>query len=71
MRDRHFAFFLAFFCGWLGLQNFYLGNKGLGFLCVVFFWTFLPAIFSIFHAIDILCLKKKEFDAKYNKEDLL
>ena len=70
MRDRHFAFLLAFFGGWLGLQNFYLGNKALGFVCVVFCWTLLPAVFSFFHAIDILCLTKKEFDAKYNKGDL-
>lgn len=71
MRDRHFAFFLAFFCGFLGLQNFYLGNRGLGFLCILFCWTFLPFVFSFFHSIDILCLTKQEFDAKYNKGDSL
>lgn len=42
---------LALFLGGFGIHHFYLGRTLAGVLSVVFFWTFIPAIFAL---IEIL-----------------
>lgn len=41
---------LAFFLGGLGAHHFYMGKIGLGFLYLVFCWTFFPAIIALIEA---------------------
>ena len=61
---------LALLFGWLGAHRFWLEDKKGGFTFLVFFWTLLPALFSIFDALCMseLCkqhnnkLAKKLFD---------
>lgn len=38
-----------------GTHDFYSGKIGLGVLCIVFFWTFIPAIAAFIQAIVALC----------------
>jgi TM2 domain-containing membrane protein YozV len=46
-KDRTTALLLALFLGGLGAHHYYLGRVGLGILCTVFFWTFIPAIVAL------------------------
>lgn len=38
-----------------GAHDFYAGKIGLGILCIVFFWTFIPATAAFIQAIVALC----------------
>ena len=61
---------LALIFGWIGIHRFWLGDKKGGITFLVFFWTLLPGLFSIFDALCMvdLCrqynnkLAKKLFD---------
>ncbi|MBQ1873569.1 MAG: TM2 domain-containing protein [Succinivibrionaceae bacterium] len=37
---------IAFFLGGFGVQEFYAGRTGLGILCALFCWTFIPALWA-------------------------
>ena len=65
-RIRLDAILTAFFGGAFGLQKFYLGKTTQGILCVLFFWTFIPAIIGCIEAIYYLSMSDKTFDRKYN-----
>ena len=81
MKDKTIAAILAFFGGIIGLQRFYLGQKGTGMAHLFFFilavsagpspFTFmllsLAAIFGIIDAITYLSMDGREFDLKYNE----
>lgn len=80
MKEKTIAAILAFFGGIVGLQRFYLGQKGLGMAHLFFFvlalsagpnpFTImlisLAAIFGIIDAITLLSMDQREFDLKYN-----
>ena len=81
MRDKTIAAILAFFGGIVGLQRFYLGQKGMGMAHLFFFVLALSAgpnpftvmllslalIFGIVDAISYLSMDPREFDLKYNQ----
>lgn len=69
MKDKNIAGVLAFFFGVFGVHRFYLGQKGLGALYLVFFWTMIPAIVGLIDAIIFLSMDQDEFDMKYNRFD--
>ncbi|CAH0999078.1 hypothetical protein LEM8419_00373 [Neolewinella maritima] len=81
MRDKTIAAILAFFGGIVGLQRFYLGQKGMGMAHLFFFVLALSAgpspftvmllslalVFGIVDAIAYLSMDPREFDLKYNQ----
>ncbi len=46
-KDMTLGFLLVLFFGVIGVQFFYLDRIGAGILCLVFFWTAIPAILAI------------------------
>ena len=81
MKDKTIAAILAFFGGIIGLQRFYLGQKGMGLAHLLFFvlavsagpspfsvmLLSLAAIFGMIDAISFLSMDGREFDLKYNQ----
>lgn len=70
MKSRTTAAILAFFLGPLGVHRFYLGQKGLGFLYLLFFWAIIPGIIAIIDFIMFLTMDEAKFNAKYNILDM-
>ncbi len=64
-KSRVAAALLAFFLGGFGAHKFYLGQIGWGFLYLIFFWTFIPAIAAFIEFIIYLCTSDEEFAKKY------
>lgn len=71
MKDKTAAALLAFFLGGIGVHRFYLNQVGLGFLYLLFSWTFIPLIAAFIDFIVFLAMDKRTFDYKYNKEPLV
>jgi TM2 domain-containing membrane protein YozV len=46
-KDVMAAILLAFFLGSFGAHRFYMGEIGLGFLYILFCWTFIPHIIAL------------------------
>ena len=46
-KDVTAAILLAFFLGSFGAHRFYLGEIGMGFLYILFCWTFVPHIIAL------------------------
>lgn len=67
MKDKILAAVLAFFLGSFGVHRFYLGQTGLGFVYLLFCWTFIPTIASFIDCIVFLLTSKENFDQKYNR----
>lgn len=81
MKDKTIAAILAFFGGIIGLQRFYLGQKGMGMAHLLFFvlavaagpspfsvmLLSLASIFGMIDAISFLSMDGREFDLKYNQ----
>ena len=66
-KNRIVAALLAFFLGGIGAHRFYLGNIGLGFLYLLFCWTFIPAIIAFIEFIMFLVMSDDEFNSRYNQ----
>ena len=66
MKSKTTAILLSFFLEGLGVHRFYLGQIGLGFLYLIFFWTFIPLFVSLIDFIVFLAMSDQEFDKKYN-----
>ncbi len=64
-KSRISAALLAFFLGGFGAHKFYLGKIGQGFLYLIFFWTFIPAIIAFVEFIIYLCDSDENFARKY------
>lgn len=58
---------LAFFLGEFGVHKFYCGKVGMGFLYLVFFWTWIPALVALVEGIIFLTNSSsdEEFTQKY------
>ncbi|WP_461133927.1 NINE protein [Spirosoma lituiforme] len=67
MKSKSTAGLLAFFLGGLGVHRFYLSQTGLGFLYLVFCWTFIPAIVALIDAIIFWTMDEQKFNSKYNQ----
>ena len=52
--------------GGIGVHRFYLGQTGLGFLYLIFCWTFIPAIIAFVDFIIFLTMSEEQFNLKYN-----
>jgi TM2 domain-containing membrane protein YozV len=64
-RSRTTAALLAIFLGSFGVHKFYLGKTGLGFLYLVFFWTYIPGIIGFIEGLYYLMMKDEQFHEKY------
>ena len=60
-KSKGLAIVLALFLGGLGIHKFYLGKTGQGFLYLVFFWTFIPAILGVIDAIILATRNERQF----------
>lgn len=65
-KSRVAAVVFAFLLGGIGGHKFYLGQVGMGFLYLIFFWTFIPAIIAFIEALVLLTMTDNEFARKYN-----
>lgn len=65
-KSRTVAALLAFFLGGAGGHRFYYGEVGMGFLYLIFSWTFIPAFIAIFEFIGLLMMSDEEFDRRHN-----
>lgn len=59
---RETAAFLAFVLGGIGAHKFYLGRTGQGWLCVVLFWSFVPALIAVGEGLFYLSLSDTAFE---------
>lgn len=52
------------FLGGIGVNNFYLGNIGLGVADILFSWTFIPSIINFIRGIIYLCESDDNFEKR-------
>lgn len=66
-KSRVAAALLAFFLGGLGVHKFYCGKIGVGFIYLVFFWTWIPALIALVEGVVFLANTNsdEEFTRKY------
>jgi len=64
-KSRGLAVLLALLFGGIGIHHFYLENPGRGFLYMIFFWTFIPAILAFIDAIVLIFMSNEDFHQKY------
>lgn len=64
-KSRIVAAVLAFFLGAIGGHKFYLGQNGLGFLYLIFCWTFIPTVIAFIEGIIYLTMSDADFARKY------
>lgn len=64
-KSRVTAALLAFFLGGFGVHKFYLGQIGLGFVYLIFCWTFIPALIAFIEFIIYLTMSDESFNQKY------
>ena len=67
-KSRSTAILLALFLGGLGIHRFYLNQPGFGVVCLLFFWTFIPAVIGVIDAIYFLCMSDEKFDSEFNRQ---
>lgn len=67
IKSRVTAVVLAFLLGGIGAHKFYCGKIGLGFLYLLFFWTWIPALIALVEGILYLVNSSndEEFTTKY------
>ena len=63
-KSRVSAGVLALLVGGIGVHKFYLGKVGQGFLYLIFFWTFIPAIVALIEGITYLVQDDVTFSQK-------
>ena len=66
-KNKVLAVLLALFLGGLGVHKFYLGQTKYGFIYLLFCWTYIPAVFGLFEAIQMIGMSKERFDEKFNR----
>ena len=57
-----FYILVAIFLGGIGVHKFYADKVGQGILHLAFFWTGIPSIVAIVHAIIVAFTKKADND---------
>lgn len=63
--SRGVAIMFALFLGGLGAHKFYMGKPGLGVLYLLFCWTFVPAIISLFETILYLLTSDEQWREQF------
>ncbi|MBB5332556.1 TM2 domain-containing membrane protein YozV/SpoVK/Ycf46/Vps4 family AAA+-type ATPase [Chryseobacterium koreense] len=58
---------LALFFGTFGIHRFYLGQNWKGIFSILFFWTYIPTIISLFDVLVFAVMPRDKFDSKYNR----
>lgn len=71
LKSRSALLWLTFLLGAFGAHKFYLGQKRLGLLYLVFFWTFIPGIIALIEWVYMLTLNQAAFNAKYNYVEIM
>ena len=66
MRDKTTATAFAFFLGWMGIHQFYLGRIWQGVLYLLFSWTLIPLALSFIDFLILVLMSDKRFNEKYN-----
>ncbi len=64
-KNKIVAGILALLLGGIGVHKFYLGQIGMGVLCILFCWTGIPALIAFIEGIIILCSNTENFELKY------
>lgn len=64
-KSKGVAILLALFLGGLGIHKFYLNQAFLGILYLLFCWTFIPAIVSLFEVVILLFMSESEFNKRF------
>ena len=64
-KSKGVAILLALFLGGFGIHKFYLGQTLWGILYLLFFWTFIPAIISLFEVFILLFMNESEFNRRF------
>ena len=64
-KSKGVAVLLALFLGGFGIHKFYLNQIFWGILYLVFCWTFIPAIISLFEVIILLFTSESEFNKRF------
>jgi TM2 domain-containing membrane protein YozV len=59
---RVVAAFLAILAGTFGIHKFYLGKRGQGILCLVFWWTGIPTVVGWIEGASYLSASDKDFE---------
>ncbi len=62
---------LTILLGGIGIHRFYLGQTGLGFVYLLFFWTGVPFVISIIDFITFLTMSEAGFNLKYNQKPVM
>ena len=65
MSRKNTTLLLAFFLGSFGAHWFYLGNKKLGILFLLFCWTGIPGIIGVISALVLFFMPEKHFEKWY------
>lgn len=66
-KNRTAAGLLAIFLGAFGVHKFYLGKVLQGIFCVLFFWTYIPAIIGFVEGIWYLTMSEETFCQKFGQ----
>ncbi|PYE38997.1 NINE protein [Psychrobacter fozii] len=65
-KSKGTAALLAFLLGGLGIHKFYLDQVFWGILYLLFCWTFIPVIISMFEVIILLFMDESEFNKRFS-----
>lgn len=68
-KSKTTAGLLALFLGGAGAHKFYLGQWKMGFLYLLFIWTFIPAIIALYEAIQYFRASDEEFQEQYVRQN--
>lgn len=71
MKNKTTAGLLALFLGGIGVHRFYLGQTGIGFVYLLFFWTGIPLIISFVEMIIFFTQDEQAFNDKFNRNSSL
>lgn len=67
MKRQSTAFWLAILLGSLGSHRFYLGQPRIGMVYLLFCWTLIPTVVSVFEGIVLVTMPQQEFNMRYNR----
>lgn len=70
MKKKNLAAILAILLGTFGVHKFYLGDKGIGIIYLLFFWTGIPSLIGIIDGVLLFLKSNESFDLKYNNSKL-